>query len=68
MMDGNPKVALTAIGHALVQHVIAGLAGSPIQISGDREKLRDEAAAKSPAAKRVDDAVKALQKSAPDDD
>ena len=68
MMDGNPKVALTAIVHALVQHVIAGLADSPIQISGDREKLRDEAAAKSPAAKRVDDAVKALQKSAPDDD
>jgi ParB family transcriptional regulator, chromosome partitioning protein len=56
----NPKVALVAAVHALVQTVAEVYGGSPVQMKGEREIPRDEAAAKSEAAKAVAIAVKGL--------
>ena len=65
---GNPKVALVAALHALIQTVTEGYADLPVKMSAERAIPRDEAAAKSEAAKAVGEAVKALKKAAPDDE
>jgi ParB family chromosome partitioning protein len=62
----SPKVALVAALHALVQSVTEGSADSPVQMRGEKEIPRDEAAAKSEAAKEVASAIKTLGKSIPD--
>ena len=48
-------------GSSLIQSVTGGYADSPLQITGTREALRDEAAAKSDPAKKIEDAIKALK-------
>jgi ParB family transcriptional regulator, chromosome partitioning protein len=63
----NPKVALVAALHALVQSVTEGSAESTVQMRGENEILRDEQAAKSEAAKEVANAVKTIGKSIPDE-
>jgi ParB family transcriptional regulator, chromosome partitioning protein len=61
----NPKTALVGVVQALIQTVTGGYNDCPFQIRGERERLRDQDAAKSPAAKQVDEALKKLKQSVP---